>query len=237
MHNLMFISKFKDVEVNRLPFSIQWKLMLMLFNRITHLVNGETGSTGTGHVGRFLAADAGHDAAHLLPAVAGAALGLRHDVRLLPLLRRSSRWTAGPTGLQGEATPPVDHAHFFLYFSFYGPKSWCLIWRFLVRPFDFECNALYDSIDHIVCSWWTKKSEHNGNQLPCTFIFTSIPFWGRLDGWNLSNLHIPNKIFQRRCKFLVSVYKGLVIAHSVGHFIVLQLNATLLSSFTWLTEP
>ena len=70
---------------------IQLKLMSMLFNRFTHLVNGETGSTGTGHVGRFLAADAGHHAAHLLPAVAGAALGLRHDVRLLPLLRRSSR--------------------------------------------------------------------------------------------------------------------------------------------------
>jgi hypothetical protein len=101
----MFISKFKDVEVNR-RLSIQSKLMLMLFNRITHLVNGETGSSGTGHVGRFLATDAGHDAAHLLPALAGAALGLRHDVRLLPLLRRSSRRTAGPAGLQGEPRPP-----------------------------------------------------------------------------------------------------------------------------------
>ena len=75
--------------------------LLSRMRGFAHFADGETGTPSAGYMGSLLETDAGYYAAYLLSQNAGAAHRLPHHVRLLPVLRRQSRRTAGSARLQG----------------------------------------------------------------------------------------------------------------------------------------
>ena len=70
--------------------------------RTPHFVDGQIGPVGLGQLGRLLAANSSHHAAHFLLANARPAPGFCHNLCLLSLLRRQSGGTARPARLQGK---------------------------------------------------------------------------------------------------------------------------------------
>ena len=72
--------------------------------RTSHHSDRQAGPFGAGQLGRLLETDQSYDAEDFLPPHFGPPPRFRHHLRLLPLLRRQGRRTAGSTRLQGKYT-------------------------------------------------------------------------------------------------------------------------------------